>query len=81
MFFKVQINIEKEEWVLKDDTVYASYKTIMDSLQYDFFQEENFSYNDLSLEELIKHLSRFTSNIWQVHLFVMVILNNCSIYY
>lgn len=29
MFFKVQINIEKEEWVLKGDTVYTSYKTNM----------------------------------------------------
>ena len=63
-------NIEKEEWVLKGDTViYASYETIMDSLQYDFLQEKNFSYKDLSLEESIKHLSRFTSNIWQVHPF------------
>jgi len=63
-------NIEKEEWVLKKDTViYASYETIMDSLQYDFEQEKNFSYKDLSLEESIKHLCRFTSNIWQVHPF------------
>ena len=63
-------NIEKEEWVLKGDTViYASYETIMDSLQYDFEQEKNFSYKDLSLEESIKHLCRFTSNIWQVHPF------------
>ena len=63
-------NIEKEEWVLKGDTViYASYETIMDSLQYDFEQEKNFSYKDLSLDESIKHLCRFTSNIWQVHPF------------
>ena len=63
-------NIEKEEWVLKGDSViYASYETIMDSLQYDFEQEKNFSYKDLSLEESIKHLCHFTSNIWQVHPF------------
>ena len=36
-------NIEKEEWVLKGDTViYASYETIMDSLQYYFEQEKKF---------------------------------------
>ncbi len=63
-------NIEKEEWVLNGDTViYASYETIMNSLQYDFEQEKSFSYKDLSLDESIKHLCRFTSNIWQVHPF------------
>ena len=63
-------NIEKKEWVLKGEMViYASYETIMDSLQYDFEQEKNFSYKDLSLDEAIKHLCRFTSNIWQVHPF------------
>ena len=63
-------NIEKEEWALKGDTViYASYETIMDSLKYDFGQEKKFSYKDLSLEESIKHLCHFTSNIWQVHPF------------
>ena len=63
-------NIEKEEWVLKGDSViYASYETIMDSLKYDFLQEKNFSYKDLSLEESINQLCRFTSNIWQVHPF------------
>lgn len=63
-------NFIKEEWVLNGDTViYASYETIWPALQYDFEQEKNFSYKDLSLEDSIKHLCRFTSNIWQVHPF------------
>lgn len=63
-------NFTKDEWVLNDDTVtYASYGTIMEALEYDFEQERNFSYKDLSLSESIKHLCRFTSNIWQVHPF------------
>ena len=63
-------NMKKDEWILKGDTViYASYETIMDSLQYDFELEKTFSYKDLSLEEAIKHLCLFTSNIWQVHPF------------
>ena len=41
----------------------------MSTLDYDFEQEKNFSYKDLSLDESIKHLCRFTSNIWQVHPF------------
>ena len=63
-------NFTKNEWVLNGDTViYASYDTIMDSLKYDFEQEKNFSYKDLSFDDSIKHLCRFASNIWQVHPF------------
>lgn len=63
-------NFTKKEWILNGDTViYSSYGTIRDNLEYDLGQEKNFSYKDLSLEESIKHISRFTSNIWQVHPF------------
>ena len=63
-------NFTKNELILNEDTVtYASYETIMSTLDYDFEQEKNFSYKDLSLDESIKHLCRFTSNIWQVHPF------------
>lgn len=63
-------NFTKDEWILNGDTVtYASFETIMPALEYDFEQERNFSYKDLSLDESIKHLCRFTSNIWQVHPF------------
>lgn len=63
-------NFTKKEWVLNGDTViYSSYETIKDALNYDFEQERCFSYKDLSLDESIKHLCRFTSNIWQVHPF------------
>ncbi len=63
-------NFTKKEWILNNDTViYASYQTIMETLKYDFEQEKNFSYKDLSFDEAIKHICRFTSNIWQVHPF------------
>ena len=63
-------NFTKKEWVLNGDTViYASFDTIKETLEYDFEQEKNFSYKGLSLDESIKHLCRFTSNIWQVHPF------------
>ncbi len=63
-------NFTKKEWILNEDTViYSSFETIKDALEYDIEQEKNFSYKDLSLEESIKHISRFTSNIWQVHPF------------
>lgn len=63
-------NFTKKEWVLNGDTViYASFDTIKETLEYDFDQEKNFSYKGLSLDESIKHLCRFTSNIWQIHPF------------
>lgn len=63
-------NITKKEWVLNDDTVYyASYETIKDTLEYDFSNERNFSYEGLSMEDKIYHISKFTSGIWQIHPF------------
>ena len=63
-------NFTKKEWVLNGDTViYAPYESIRETLEYDFDQEKNFSYKNLSLDESIRHLCRFTSNIWQVHPF------------
>ena len=63
-------NFTKKEWVLNGDTViYAPFDTIKETLEYDFEQEKNFSYKGLSLDESIKHLCKFTSNIWQVHPF------------
>ena len=63
-------NFTKDEWVLNKDTVtYSSFENIMPALEYDFEQERSFSYKDLSFDELVRHLCRFTSNIWQVHPF------------
>lgn len=63
-------NFTKKEWILNGDTVvYASYETIIPALEYDFAKEKEFSYKNLSLEESISHLCRFTSDIWQIHPF------------
>lgn len=63
-------NITKKEWVLKGNTVmYASFDSIRATLDYDFLQEKNFSYEGLSLEESVRHIAKFTSGIWQIHPF------------
>ena len=63
-------NITKKEWVLKGDTViYASWNSIKDTLDYDFRTEKEFSYEGLSLNDSIKHLVKFASDIWQIHPF------------
>lgn len=63
-------NITKKEWVLDNDTVfYANHEMIQKTLEYDFEKERNFDYSGLSKEEVVKHISRFFANIWQVHPF------------
>lgn len=63
-------NITKREWVLNGETVlYSSFNSITETLNYDFSQEQNFSYDNLSSKETIKHIAKFTSNIWQIHPF------------
>ena len=63
-------NITKKEWVLNNDTVtYSSFGIIKDALEYDFEQERKFSYKDVPIDEAIKHLCKFVSNIWQIHPF------------
>ena len=63
-------NITKKEWVLCGDTVYyASADMIVETLNYDFAQEKTFDYSAITLDEAIKHLSQFCSNIWQIHPF------------
>lgn len=63
-------NISKHEWVLKGESViYASYTGIHDTMDYDFNTEKQFQYKGLSMEQVIKHLAKFTSDIWQIHPF------------
>ncbi|MCM1399390.1 MAG: Fic family protein [Clostridium sp.] len=63
-------NITKKEWVLKGKTVYySSYESIKETLDYDFKQEKEFSYEGLTTEEAVRHIAKFTAGIWQIHPF------------
>lgn len=63
-------NITKSEWILNGETVlYASADSIKATLDYDFGQEKEFSYEGLSAEDAVKHIAKFTSGIWQIHPF------------
>ena len=63
-------NISKKEWVLDEKTiVYGDFRNLKDTIEYDLSQEKNFDYSSLTKYEIISHLARFISNIWQVHLF------------
>lgn len=63
-------NITKKEWVLDGDTVlYGGALELRPTLEYDFEQERQFSYKGLDTDEVIRHLARFISRLWQIHVF------------
>lgn len=63
-------NITKKEWVLDGATViYGSASELKATLEYDFSVEKDFSYKNLSLNEIIHHLAVFVSRLWQIHIF------------
>lgn len=63
-------NITKKEWVLDGATViYGSASELRATLEYDFNREREFSYKNLSMDDIIKHLALFISRLWQIHIF------------
>lgn len=63
-------NITKKEWVLDGATViYGSASELRATLEYDLSEEKKFSYKNLTMEEIIRHLAVFVSRLWQIHLF------------
>lgn len=63
-------DITKKEWVLNGDTVnYLNSEDLRRALEYDIEQEREFSYKGLSTDEMIAHITRFVSGIWQIHAF------------
>ena len=63
-------DITKKEWVLRGDTVlYVNAEDLYRTIEYDLEQEKNFSYKWLSLDEVVVHIAKFVSNLWQIHPF------------
>ena len=63
-------NITKSEWVLNGATVlYGSASELRATLDYDFSEERRFSYKNLNMDEIIRHLAFFVSRLWQIHVF------------
>jgi Protein involved in cell division len=63
-------DITKKEWVLRGDTVlYVNAEDLRGALEYDLKQEKEFSYKGLSIDQTVSHISRFVSDIWQIHPF------------
>ena len=63
-------DISKKEWVLNGASVmYGGAIDLRPTLEYDFRTEQEFSYADLTMSEIIHHLARFISRLWQIHIF------------
>ncbi|MBR4380816.1 MAG: Fic family protein [Bacteroidaceae bacterium] len=63
-------DITKREWVLEGDTInYLNWEDLRRALDYDIEQERNYSYKGLSSDEIIAHITKFTSGLWQIHAF------------
>lgn len=63
-------NISKNEWILNGDSVlYGNALSLKETLEYDLKVEKEFSYSTLSNNEMISHIAKFVSNLWQNHIF------------
>ena len=63
-------DISKKEWVLRGDSVlYGRWQDLRMAIEYDLEQERQFSYAGLSKDQMIEHLARFVSGLWQTHPF------------
>lgn len=65
------VNISKKEWVLDGESVvYAPYDLLQETLEFDFAQERQFSYQNLSAREALQHVCKFIAGLWQIHPFM-----------
>ena len=65
-----KIDFSKHEKILNNDSVaYRDSKVLTESLEYDISLEKVKNYKDMSIVEVIKNITDFSSSIWQVHPF------------
>ena len=65
------VELSKKEWVLGGNAS-VSYQPAIDlreAIEYDLSREKEFDYSNLPLSEVIKHLSQFIADLWQIHPF------------
>ena len=63
-------DISKKEWVLRGDSVlYGRWQDLRMAIEYDLGQEHQFDYTGLNKDQMVEHLAKFVSGIWQIHPF------------
>ena len=66
-----QVELSKKEWVLGRNAS-VSYQPAVDlreAIEYDLSREKEFDYSNRPMAEIIKHLSQFVADLWQIHPF------------
>ncbi len=64
------VDFSKAEIILNNDSVaYGDSRTLKESLEYDISLEKEKNYKDMSIVEVINNITKFSSNLWQVHPF------------
>ena len=63
-------DISKKEWVLRGDSVlYGRWQDLQMAVEYDLEQERLFDYTGLNKDQMVEHLAKFISGLWQIHPF------------
>ena len=63
-------DISKKEWVLRNDSVlYGRWQDLRMTVEYDLEQEQQFDYTALNKDQMIEHLAKLVSGLWQIHPF------------
>ena len=63
-------DISKKEWVLRGESViYGRWQDLSETIAYDIEQEQLFDYSLSNKEQMVEHLAKFTSGLWQIHPF------------
>lgn len=63
-------DISKKEWVLRGDSVlYGRWQDLRMAIEYDLGQEHQFDYAGLNKDQMVEHLAKFVSGLWQIHPF------------
>lgn len=63
-------DISKKEWVLRGDSVlYGRWQDLCMAIEYDLDQEHQFDYTGLNKDQMVEHLAKFVSGLWQIHPF------------
>ena len=65
------VELSKKEWVLGGE-VSVSYQPSFDlrnAIEHDLTKEKEYDYSDKPISEVIRHLARFTADLWQIHPF------------
>ncbi len=66
-----QVNISKDEPIMNGRSViYADWRNIKSTLDYDFAAEKEKSYKGFSTMQIVKRIADFTSSVWKVHPFM-----------